>query len=133
MTPLDARRDEAAEKGSFEYYNNPDELGTIHDAYETGFKAGYDLAQAKAEEREKRLVEALEFYANKKNWDDRYIEEGDQDSGGDIYDVIDRSDVDTATKDDLQGFDETWIGHWTIGGKKARDALAAHRERKDEA
>lgn len=66
-------------------------------------------------------VEALEFYANKKNWDDRWIDNEDGEDGGDIYDVILREDVDIET--DKTDLDKSWVGHYSHGGKKARETL----------
>lgn len=68
------------------------------------------------------LVEALEFYADNRSWDDRWIDEGDD--GGDIYDVIVRHDVEVVSGN---GKDEP-SKYLTHGGIKARAALAQCEE-----
>lgn len=68
----------------------------------------------------KELVEAIKLYADENSWNDRWAEEGDEDSGGDIYDVINRADVDLRDSIDEDGKPASY---YTNGGKRAREAL----------
>lgn len=63
------------------------------------------------------LKKCAEFYADKENWDERWVEgiNGDDDYAGDVSDVITNDDVDV--EDDEGGM------YWTNGGKTARKAL----------
>jgi hypothetical protein len=68
-------------------------------------------------------VKAIRFYADRKNWNDRAYEspDGNSDNDGDIFDVIDIEDVEIAVDDKHN--DESYIGHYTFGGKLARATL----------
>lgn len=62
---------EALKKDLIRY--KPDNLKIIqrleYAAYKHGFDAGYQMAMDEANERIQKLREALEFYANAKNWE----------------------------------------------------------------
>ena len=61
------------------------------------------------------MREALEFYADKKNWDERWKSSCDEECEGDVSDVIDEQDVDV---------EDLGCGPvWTYGGKRARECL----------
>lgn len=81
----------------------------------------------KQSEALKVLKDMGEFYANKNNWNDRWFEspDGNEDNDGDIYDIINLDDVDIE-KDNSMG--ESWIGHYSYGGKRAREALSKCNE-----
>lgn len=65
----------------------------------------------------KAMREVVKFYADKNNWADRWVEYSD-DNCGDVFDVIDLSDVDIEKCDEEQG--GTYL---TYGGKRARKLL----------
>lgn len=81
------------------------------------FIAGYDSRDAEVSRLMKQLEiakKAVQFYSDKENWDDRWIDE-DPEREGDIYDVISRDDVETES--DEHG------PYLTYGGILARKAL----------
>jgi len=90
------------------------------------FRPGDTLSDAENLEMRGRLKiaeEALEFYANKSNWEDRWVcFNGEDDREGDVYDVITEDDVDILEDDDGPYMDR--------GGKRARKALEAIRATK---
>lgn len=93
-----------------------------YDIYET-----IKLAQLENEKLKKKvevLSEALKFYADKKSWNDRWYEseDGNEDNSGDIFDVVSIEDVDIQTEENRLA-DESFNGHYTFGGKRARQAL----------
>ena len=69
-----------------------------------------------SKERISALESALSFYADKNNWDDRWVESGGEGREGDVYDVINSSDVDI--EEDGEG------PYQTHGGRRAREVLA---------
>lgn len=71
------------------------------------------------------LEQSNEFYASKNNWNDRWFEspDGNEDNDGDIFDVIDLQDVEIGTKENRPE-DCSYIGHYTYGGKLARQIKA---------
>lgn len=60
-----------------------------------------------------KAVEALKFYGDKKNWDERWVDSLDEESSGDIADIISINDY-----DDSGGENE-----FITGGKLARQTL----------
>lgn len=66
-----------------------------------------------------RYEETLKFYANPKSWVDRWVDfGGDDDVGGDVFDVIQDDDVNAQESE--KDFDGNCL---TFGGERARKAL----------
>lgn len=72
---------------------------------------------------EQQLAEkdaALEFYADKENWDERWdCGGGDEDQEGDVNDLINRDDVEVETNENGSFF--------TYGGVRAREVLQKYK------
>lgn len=96
-----------------------DEVSANAESWNTKELECLDLKNANARlcTQLKAMREALEFYANKNNWTDRWVEYSD-DNCGDVFDVIDLSDVDIEKCNEEQG--GTYL---TYGGKRARKLL----------
>ena len=74
----------------------------------------YSESQSKLIDEARKVIE---FYGNKKNWDERWVEfGGDEGRDGDVSDVISQDDVDW--EEDESG------PYLTVGGKRARAFLA---------
>lgn len=59
--------------------------------------------------------DALGFYADKNNWAERWRDSVDEESCGDVNDIIVESDIDLE--------DEGSGPVWTYGGKRARETM----------